>query len=257
MKKLLLIGSLLLLSLALSGFYLWDRQLLASPNTSCPTPTPVSGLTIGIIGDSWAAGKKLDSIIANRLVKAGIQGEIFSSGHPGAPTKEVYNNLFKPESDKHSTQFILAKRPTYCVVVAGVNDSQGQRGKEFYAHHLQLITKSLLACNIKPIIVTLPEYGIEDRYLDLDILTYIRFRFFAWLNNNSKVDNIQQYRAEAMKVLKPFRNQILLADFDKVCTDFHSCKSYFLPDHIHLSMAGRQQLGCVVAETIIGDMKNE
>jgi hypothetical protein len=53
-----------------------------------------STLTIGIIGDSWVAGEKLDSLLHNGLLEKGFKNKIISSGHPGAKSKLIYQNLF-------------------------------------------------------------------------------------------------------------------------------------------------------------------
>ena len=51
-------------------------------------------LEIGIIGDSWVEGEKLDSTLHNLLLENGLKNKIISSGHPGAKSKLIYQNLF-------------------------------------------------------------------------------------------------------------------------------------------------------------------
>ena len=46
-----------------------------------------SVLSIAIIGDSWVAGKKLDSLLHVDLLEFGVKNNIISSGHPGAKSK--------------------------------------------------------------------------------------------------------------------------------------------------------------------------
>lgn len=64
-------------------------------------------LTIGIIGDSWVAGDKLDSLLFNGLFEKGFENKIISSGHPGAKSKLIYQNLFEDKENEHSSKSLI------------------------------------------------------------------------------------------------------------------------------------------------------
>lgn len=108
--------------------------------------------TIGIIGDSWVAGGKLDSLLHIGLLDKGFKNKILSSGHSGAKSKLIYQNLFDEKGNEHSSKFLIENRPDYCIVIAGVNDAASQIGGHFYSYHMSLIIKTLLHYKIKPII---------------------------------------------------------------------------------------------------------
>ena len=128
-----------------------------------------SHVTIGIIGDSWVAGNKLDTVNKNAMMSKGIVCRIFSSGEIGAKTKTIYENLLTDKStDIFSSENILAMHPSYVIVISGVNDAAAQIGKNFYATHLLLIIRTLLLNKIKPVIVTLPEFGIDNYNYNLN-----------------------------------------------------------------------------------------
>lgn len=213
-------------------------------------------LTIAVIGDSWASKRKLDTIIVNRLSEAGISCQVFSSGHPGAVSKRIYENLFAEKDDVHSSRFILNSNPDYCVVVAGVNDSFGQFGEDFYSEHLSLIIKTLKARNIKPIVVELPEYGIEEGYHELGFLRRTRNMALAQIMNDGQINNIERYRDAFLKKVKPDENQVILIDFDGICKDYERGSPLFKSDHFHLSLAGQQILGGAIAKQVIQDQRN-
>lgn len=54
----------------------------------------------------------------------------------------------------------------YLVVVAGVNDTAGHIGKDFYAHHILAIAKAALDRSIIPVVIEVPEYCIEQTAAD-------------------------------------------------------------------------------------------
>ena len=98
---------------------------------------------VGIIGDSWVAHQQLDSLIVAAFGAKGKDITVVSSGHSGAPTKRIYQNIFAPTSNNYSSQSVFAAKPKYIIVIAGVNDSFGQLGSHFYAHHLTLIIETI------------------------------------------------------------------------------------------------------------------
>lgn len=155
MRKKLKIGLIALAAIFIlaTSYYLIDRF---SFEKELPyyqiTAANDSNLTIGIIGDSWTAGKKLDSLLHKGLLEKGINNEIISSGQQSARSKLIYQNIFKDSTNKHSSKFLLKKHPDYCIVIAGVNDASGQIGANFYSHHISLIIKTLLYYKIKPVI---------------------------------------------------------------------------------------------------------
>lgn len=150
--------------LLISVLYLYSRFSIATENTHYANLEPVNdrNLTIGIIGDSWVAGANLDGTLQLAFKTMGLKATIFSSGLGGAKTKQVYRNLFAGEKDIFSSAYIKKNQVKYCIVCCGVNDSFGQFGKKHYAKHMCLIIKELLKYNIKPVIVELPTYGVNE-----------------------------------------------------------------------------------------------
>ena len=110
--KLVLIGLLSILFVAFA-WYLINRFSYATKQTyyQINDKKQDTTLTVGIIGDSWVAGQKLDSLLHQELLKNGIENRIISSGHPGAKSKLIYQNLFKDKKNKHSSKFIIESKP--------------------------------------------------------------------------------------------------------------------------------------------------
>lgn len=209
-------------------------------------------LTVGIIGDSWVAGKKLDSLLHKDLLINGFHNRILSSGQPGAKSKLIYKNLFKENREITSSKFIVEKSPDYCIVIAGVNDAISQIGSNYYSHHMCQIVKMLLNYNIKPIIVTCPEFGIKETIDDMGILKKSRNVIAAYINNKGEIDNINAYRKNLSEVLESENliDSTILIDFDKVCTDYKHCSELYL-NSSHLSEKGNIKLTHLIVNDLI------
>jgi lysophospholipase L1-like esterase len=207
--------------------------------------------TIGIIGDSWVAGEKLDTILHNLLLKKGLPNKVISSGHPGAKSKLIYEDLFKEKNNPYSSKFIIESCPDFCLVIAGVNDACSQIGSHFYSYHIEQIIKTLLHYKIKPIIVSLPEFGIEEAIDKMNVFSKSWNIISAYLNNKGEVDNIKTYRKVLTDELqdKRLNDSILLVDFDGLCKDYHKCPELYKNDS-HLSMEGNEKLCRLIAKKL-------
>ena len=208
-------------------------------------------LTIGIIGDSWVAGGKLDSVIHIGLLEKGFENKILSSGHPGAKSKLIYQNLFEEKENEHSSKFLIENSPDYCIVIAGVNDAVGQVGANFYSHHIVLIIKTLLHYNIKPIIVNLPEFGIKETINEMGFIKRERNKVFAKFTNGGLIDNINTYRKTLNEELatENLKDKIIQVDFDNVCSDYNEHKELYA-GFSHLNKQGNEKLAKVIVNEL-------
>jgi len=209
-------------------------------------------LTIGIIGDSWVAGAKLDSLLHNGLLEKGFKNKILSSGHPGAKSKLIYQNLFEGKANEHSSKFIIENRPDFCIVIAGVNDAAGQVGANFYSHHMLLIINTLLHYKIKPIIVSLPEFGIIEATNEMGFIKSERNKIYAKFTNSGEIDNIKTYRKTLDNELESekLKDSIIQIDFDNVCADYSKCIEFYSGTS-HLSKKGNEKLSQIITVELI------
>jgi hypothetical protein len=255
--KLASIGAAVIVIL-FSGWYLLDRF---SNSRKLPYFTVASGrdstLTIGIIGDSWVAEEKLDSILHYGLLESKITNSIISSGHPGAKSKIIYQNLFGLNDKSHSSKFILEKRPEYCIVIAGVNDAAGQVGSEYYSYHVSQIVETLLHYKIKPVLVSLPEFGIEETTEKMDIVSKTRNEISAYFNNDGVIDNIRIYRNALNKALQTshLNDSVLVVDFDNICPEYSRNKELYM-NPAHLSKSGNLRLGNLIIDKLKNDLSH-
>lgn len=254
MRKIRLIGISLILILVLSfSWYIINRYSYSKELTYYSVKTDTDTLlTIGIIGDSWVAEERLDSTLHIYLLENDIKCKILSSGHPGAKSKLIYQNLFKDSSEENSSKFIIENNPDYCIVIAGVNDAAGQIGGHFYSYHLKKIVKTLLHYKSKPIIVSLPEFGINETIDNMDVFSKNRSIISAYFNNNGEIDNIRTYRKLFNNELKSENQEdsIILIDFDKACADYHECPDFYA-NPSHLSVKGDEILCQIITNELI------
>ena len=117
-------------------------------------------LKIGIIGDSWVGRTDLDKKMQKFFSEKGIEADFIALSHPGASSKEIYEDMFKEKNEEFSSKFVIESKPDYCIIIAGVNDVARHIGKKYYADHMVLIINTLLHYKIKPIIVKVPNLGV-------------------------------------------------------------------------------------------------
>lgn len=214
-------------------------------------PSKNGHLTIGMIGDSWIVRQRLDSLLNQKLLERGVSAEVFASGNPGAKTKLIYENLFKEENEDFSSKKIIEKQPDYCIVIAGVNDAAMNLGPGFYSHHMILIIKTLLHYGIKPVVVSLPEFGIEENFQKKNLISKLSNKTVDLFLNEGNKFSINDYRTALLKDLHDSKldKKIILLNFDLVCNDYDNNKKIY-SDPLHLNKEGYQKFSEFLAENL-------
>jgi lysophospholipase L1-like esterase len=254
-KFLLLVAATGLIGLILCAVYIQNDTSLDSlrevtaQTTSRKLPEQIK---IGVIGDSWVAGQKLDRAIEQAVAASGFKTAVLSSGHPGAKSRQIYRNLFLEKASKNSSNALFMDEDLdYLVVVAGVNDSAGHIGKTFYAHHILLICQAALARGVKPVIVEVPEYGIEDTPSS-GFLSWGKRSIYLWLLDSGNVDVIKEYRMALREEIQAsgIADKVLLVDFLPITDDYNTSKDLYA-NPSHLNHDGYSKLGNRIANSIV------
>lgn len=194
---------------------------------------------IGVIGDSWVAGNNLDDFIQESFKDKNI--EIISSGHSGAKSKQILQNLLSTDtSDVNSAHSILVdKNIKYIVVIAGVNDSIGHIGSDFYTHHMSEIIKTINSHNKIPLIVEVPEFGIEEPE---PFKSHLKHYLYKMMFDRNKTDVIKPYRESLIKKLATTDLIYKIIPFDPVVSNFAKQRMLF-SNPSHLNEEGNKMLG--------------
>ncbi len=249
-KLLLLLTGMLL---AEFGYYLYKRYSFEPRHISRHEVKHRNEvLRIGIIGDSWASGTTLDTIISNEFLKHGLKTEIISFGEPEAKTKQIYDNLYTSPGTPYSSSEILHHNLDYCIVLAGTSDATGEMGAKFYAYYCSLIIGDLLKNNIEPVFVTMPDFGFKETTDSLDVLQKARNEVASLIIDNGSTGSLDDYRKQVGQLLKDthLQDSTIVVPFNMVCDDYEKHKILYRNSG-HLSTAGKQKMGKLIVQYIL------
>ena len=207
-------------------------------------------IKIGIIGDSWVTGEKLDQFVEEPLLTLGIPTEVVSSGQPGAKSRQIYRNLLADKSQPYSSHKLLMDEDLdYLVVIAGVNDTASHIGRDFYAHHMLCIIKAIQDRGIHPVIVEVPEFGIENAPAH-NFLSLPKRLIYRTVFDGMQHDVISDYREELRgQNSRSLKDELTLVSFDFLVQDYSS-KVHLYANPIHLNIEGLQLFGALIADNI-------
>jgi hypothetical protein len=242
-----------LLSFGLVFLYIErNRSLDALPKFSQRSPPNnfEPSVKIGIIGDSWVAGKDMGQVVRNSLLTLGIPSDVVSSGHPGANSRQIFRDLISEGTEPYSSRnLLLDEGLDYLVVVAGVNDTAGHMGKDFYAHHILQIIRVAQLCGVYPLVLEVPEYGIED-VPGNGFFSSVKHTIYRLLFDGTKKDVISDYR-EALQKNIPFtiKKEMTLVSFDPFVQNYSEKKDLYA-NPSHLNKEGARQLEVYLAQEI-------
>jgi hypothetical protein len=252
-KLLLLLLSLFVVGL---GVYLNRRYSLEKRYVSVPEKKHKNNvLRVGIIGDSWASGASLDTIMTDEFLRRGIKTEIISFGEPEAKTKDIYDNLYANPGTPYSSSEILHHNLDYCVILAGTSDASGEMGAKFYAYYCSLIIDDLLKDKIEPVFVTMPEFGLREAEDSLGVLKKVRNEVGSLIIDNGSTGTLDDYRKQVNEVLKDTRlkDSAIVVPFNLVCDNYQKHKILYR-NNSHLSIAGKQKMGKIIVQYIFDKM---
>jgi hypothetical protein len=230
-----------------------DRSFDAPPNIA-QRNTPedwAAHVKIGLIGDSWIAGGKLDQAIRDAMLNAGVPAEVVSSGHPGAKSRQIYRDIHSDESKPFSSKKLFMDEDLdYLVVVAGVNDTAGHIGRDFYAYHMLCIIKAAQTLGIHPVILEVPEYGIEHTPAE-GVMSFMKRLIYRAFFDGMQDNVISAYRESLQNQLTPkMLEDMTIVPFSPLVQNYsQSIDLYANPSH--LNKKGCQKLGFLIAKNIV------
>jgi hypothetical protein len=217
-------------------------ELTYTPNKSLKSDP----IMIGVFGDSWVAGEKLDAILTAKLSEQGLRCKVLSSGHPGANSRQVYRNLIR-----NQCEMIRTSNLRYLVLVAGVNDTAGHYGKDFYSHHMMAMITVARSHGITPVLVEAPPYSI-DRVQRKGLLSAIKASAFRYLFDAGSHNPISSYRkALSEKMRASSSERIVYVPTEALLESGTNMLIY--ANASHLNSEGNKRLAEGIGEAIITD----
>lgn len=142
-------------------------------------------LKIGVIGDSWAAGRKMDYALSNQMYALNFSAEIVSYGHPGGKSREILRDLCANEL---AASILHDEDIDVFVLMVGVNDSKGYDGPDFYGYHMDQILDLILSHGAVAVVLDVPDFDLES--IEVPSLrhwckrTASRYLFDGWASDN-------------------------------------------------------------------------
>ena len=138
----------------------------------------------------------------------------------------------------------------FVVIIGGVNDSAGYLGSDFYAHHMEIIVRSVLKRGAVPVILELPEYGIENVESG-NLVGFIRRRLFRQLYDGGSVNVIANYRQAFFEKLSDNfgDSEYIFVEFNRISVDYEKSTDIY-GNYSHLNDEGKQFLTETISSKI-------
>ena len=220
-------------------------------------------LRVAVIGDSWAEWHmtlNCDTLFqqyGGRLTTKPIK--CMTRGKGGAKSKDVYYYMFREYTQEFSwmhdicTQPLLEQHPDYCVVMVCINDTWKKRPVSYYAGNYRLIIRLLLANNIRPVVMEIPDFEMGEWLNIHRKRKRFLYRIYSYFNG-VVADDITPFRNGLKEMLKDTRlgDSVLFIPANHwIPQDHHYSEEIYQIDHIHLNYQGYHVLdSCIVSEII-------
>lgn len=261
-RKTLVIGCLLLLCIAYVYYYArWSHLWLVCQKEPIYVTDKCSDDTLRVImiGDSWAgihSEMHMDSYLCFELKKyVSYPVVVLSKGKGGEKSRGIYHQLFQMNTD--GTKPLILAGVNYCIVLAGINDAAANLGTKQFCAHYRMILDFLLAKNIRPVIIEIPDVDIWNVYYEKpwkDLLT----DFLRSTMTGCRMYSFHEYR-EDLKAMLMEEHLI-----DRVVYVPMACwneggesisQNMFMTDRVHLNRRGYEKLDACIAKAIACDLK--
>lgn len=230
-------------------WYIIKWQPMITPAQSRPVYETMTQyddtLRIAMYGDSWVG------MHPEALPDSAINGSpllLQTCGRGGIKSGEVYELMF-------TNRQYLQTPPQYCVVIAGINDAIANVGSHYYCRNYELIIKHLLACNIHPVVIEIPDVDLKNVYLKKPFKDRVCDACRALITTSGMYD-ISGYRKDLYNYLneKNLLDSVLYISKDFWNSNGYRNESLYLKDKIHLNKEGYRKLDSCLIRVIEKDM---
>lgn len=207
-------------------------------------------IKIGYIGDSWASLHLSHQCIIPEIIYINVNRpvKVESFGLSGFTSKEIYNHFF----DNVIFKTFLEKGFDYCVISAGINDSNQKRSPLYYANSMNCIIQFMLSNNIHPIILELPDYDINKAYQkQKKIKKVLRDTYMYFTGYPKDCKNMFRTSLNDMINKKGYNDKVSIIRCKSWNNNYsEDLSSLYQEDGIHLNDAGYEKLDCQIAQTV-------
>lgn len=208
-------------------------------------------LRIAYIGDSWADFHRNHKCLIADIVEEHIQRpvKVETFGIGGLTSKEIYHALFEIEQFKEFMEHGF----DYCFISAGINDTNKKMSVAYYKESMNCIIRFMLANQIHPIILEIPDYDIHKSYRQQKT-EKILIRKMSMLINNIPLDCKQIYRNALDELIreKGYEGEVSIVRYKDWNTNYEEdLNNLYTGDGMHLNKDGYERLDSCIARSII------
>ena len=214
-------------------------------------------LRIAYIGDSWAyMHKQQGRCLIPQMIESqtGYPTKVYSYGLGGRTSKEIYEALY---TDKRLRLLIQENGADYCFISVGINDVNKKLSIKYYQESMDNIICFMLANNIHPVILEIPDFDVYKAYRGLKKSSKL-LRKISMAINGVPMDCKQMYR-EALDALikeKEYRGKVNILRYNTWNRNYQNDqKRLYLRDGVHLNDYGYTVLDSVIAKEIVNNIQ--
>ena len=214
-------------------------------------------IRVAYIGDSWAFfHQPYDKIISEVLSKKlNRPAKVISLGFCGRSSKEIYWRLF----DDTIMKSFISKGFDYCIVSAGINDSNKKMSTLYYIRSIEYIINFMLFNNTTPIIIEIPDYDIEKMYR-MEMSSRKLLRRFSRLVTGTAVNCKKDFRQalDDLFKVKDYKDKVYIIKYNTWNSNYSEDQiTLYKDDGIHLNEKGYVKLDSCIIETCLRDYQKK
>lgn len=213
-------------------------------------------LCIAYIGDSWACFHQDHHCLIPAIIESQCQRttKVYSCGLSGKTSKNIYEALF---CDGELKQFMQRRGYDFCVISAGLNDTNEKVSVNYYQRSMDYIIQFMLANHIYPIIFEIPDYDIEKAFRWRP--TYkILLGQLSMKINKVPLDCKQVFRDALIELIheKSYQDKVSVIHYKSWNNNYsEDLKNLYLIDGVHLNDYGNEVLDSIIAKVIINKIQ--
>ena len=212
-------------------------------------------IKIAYIGDSWAYLHRTHNCIIDTIISSRkhLHTQMRSAGVNGMTSKEIYQAIFNNDSINN----ILKWGPNYCIISAGINDTDLKIGKRNYQKNMKLIIEFMHESNVTPIIIQIPHYDIGFSFKRRHNWKKMQ-RLLSMIITGSDMDCIDSYRTEFEKILHLYNDKIIyVKENEWNPKGYQNPRKLYTNDKMHLNEEGYYILDSCIANHICNHLSKK
>lgn len=215
-------------------------------------------LRIAYIGDSWAYLHQFHDCRISTFLEFRLQRPVVvhTFGVSGLTSKDVYEQLFIEGCLK---SFFMKRGYAFSIIAVGVNDTDLKMSITYYQKSMDGIIQFMLANDIHPIILEIPDYNIGNA-LKIQGKRRIMARKISMLINDIPLDCKSIFRKALTNLIneKGYQHKISVIRYKSWNNNYYmDLKNMYLHDGVHLNARGYEKLDSVIAKEIVRVYNNK